>query len=79
MILAVEPGLLDVLGVEIMNRLAEDGYESLAAGCDTGRLDGLLDRAGSRGWTPEQVASWAWAAAVSLFSRPQLAWNSVQL
>ncbi|MGX7698370.1 dienelactone hydrolase family protein [Gordonia polyisoprenivorans] len=54
-ILAVEPGLLDVLGVEIMNRLAEDGYESLAAGCDTGRLDGLLDRAGSRGWTPEQV------------------------
>lgn len=54
-ILAVEPGMLDDFGVEIMNRLAEDGYESLAAGCDTGRLDGLLDRAESRGWTPEQV------------------------
>ncbi|MBD0023562.1 hydrolase [Gordonia pseudamarae] len=54
-----EPGTLECYGPEVMNRLAEHGFESLAAETTLAGgpavVSALLRRAAERGWSPEQV------------------------
>ncbi|WP_245551895.1 dienelactone hydrolase family protein [Gordonia aichiensis] len=54
-IVVLEPGMIDRYATEIMNRLAENGYESLATERMSGCHGAILDHAESRGWSPEQL------------------------
>lgn len=54
-LLLCDRGGLDHDATEVMNRLAEHGYESLAAEAEGESLEPLLERADERGWTEEQV------------------------
>lgn len=61
-----EPGTLDADAPEVMNRLAEHGYESLAAEVtpETARrnLDAMFARAAHRQWAAEQIAILGWGS-----------------
>lgn len=63
-LLLVDEGGLDTLAPELMNRLAEHGYESLAADLSSFRRNGsgtgpavsaLLESLGKRGWRHDQI------------------------
>ncbi|MEU0466086.1 MULTISPECIES: dienelactone hydrolase family protein [Amycolatopsis] len=81
-VLLCGPGGLDRDATEVMNRLAEHGYETLAAEARGRVLEPLVQRAAERGWTGDQIgllglgrggravldaaAEWCFGAAVSL-------------